>query len=353
MYAKKSLGFNPEKILAKLDEFIPDDEEVLALFQFWRGEEYQLIKKQIWIAIISRERMAFFNTYPEVKMEVSVPMSEIKALLPEVSKKRMIYSIQLKNSSTIPFGEFMFGEEEQLIKIISECMANPIKSKRAVLDTPEIRESKRMELRESKQIELKEIESNFPWNKTPEHLRENLILNIGAGEKPLFIISASAGDSAGSLVAMSDRCLLIKSGLMGSFMADTLGGARVATFYYRDITGIEYNSGFFNGVLEILTASYQGTANKDYWKMGSRNEDANDPWTLSNTLPLGKTHYESAQELMDKLRKLISASKNGVSPSQSIQPQSVADEIKKLAKLLKEGLIDESEYKDAKKRLLG
>jgi hypothetical protein len=352
MYAKKSLGFNPEKLLAKLAEFIPDDEDVQALFEFWRDEGSKP-RKHIWVGIVSRERIAFFSTYPEIRMEVSAPMHEIKELIPEVSKKRTIYSFQLKNSLLIPFGEFMAGEEEPLKRIISECMANPIKSKRAILDTPEIRESKRMELRESKQIELKEIESNFPWNKTPEHLRENLILNIGAGEKPLFIISASAGDSAGSLVAMSDRCLLIKSGLMGSFMADTLGGARVATFYYRDITGIEYNSGFSNGVLEILTASYQGTANKDYWKIGSRNEDANDPWTLSNTLPLGKTHYESAQELMDKLRKLISASKNGVSPSQTIQPQSVADEIKKLAKLLKEGLIDESEYKDAKKRLLG
>jgi hypothetical protein len=64
-------------------------------------------------------------------------------------------------------------------------------------------------------------------------------------------------------------------------------------------------------------------------------------------------HYESAQELMDKLRKLISGSKNDSSSTQTSQPQSVADEIKKLAKLLKEGLIDESEYKDAKKRLLG
>jgi hypothetical protein len=140
---------------------------------------------------------------------------------------------------------------------------------------------------------------------------------------------------------------------MGSFMAHTLGGARVATFFYRDITGIEYNSGMFNGVLEILTASYQGTANKDYWKTGLPNEDANDPWALSNTLPLGKMHYESAQELMDRLRKLISGSKNDSSATQTSQHGSMADEIKKLAKLLKEGLIDETEFKEAKKRLLG
>lgn len=351
MYAKKSFGFNPEKTLAKLAEFILDDEEVLALFQFWRDEGVKP-RKQIWIATVSRERIALFSTYPELTLEDSVPMYELDSLLPEALKKRTIYSLQLKNGSLVSFGEFMFGEEEPIKKVIAECIANPVKSKRTSLDTPE-RESKRLQLRESKLLQLRDIESNFSWNKTPEHLRENLILNIGADEKPLFIISASAGDSAGSLVAMSDRCLLIKSGLMGSFMADTFGGARVASFYYRDITGIEYNSGFSNGVLEILTASYQGTTNKDYWKIGSRNEDANDPWTLSNTLPLGKTHYESAQELMDKLRKLISGSKNGASTAQTSQPGSMADEIKKLAKLLKDGLIDESEYKDAKKRLLG
>jgi hypothetical protein len=167
----------------------------------------------------------------------------------------------------------------------------------------------------------------------------------------LFIISGEAGDWAGSLVCMADRCILIKSGFMGSFVSDSFGGARVASFYYSDITGIEYNSGIMNGVLEILTASYQGTANKDYWKSGSKNKDSNDPWDLSNTLPLGKTDYESAKKQFDKLRRLISQTKPAAALTQN--PTSIADEISKLASQFKDGLIDESEFKKAKKRLLG
>jgi hypothetical protein len=270
-------------------------------------------------------------------------MSEIAELLQETSKKRTIYSFKLRDGSRVSLGEFLFGDEEPIKTIIAECMANPIKSKRISLETPEIRESK--------QIQLMDIESNFPWKKTPEHLRKNILLHISDDEKPLFIISSEAGGAAGSLVCMKDRCILIKSGFWGGFMADSFGGARVASFYYSDITGIEYNSGILNGVLEILTASYQGTTNKDYWKSGSKNEDSNDPWDLSNTLPLGKADYESAKKLFDKLRKLISQAKPTATLTQD--PSSIADEISKLASQLKDGLIDESEFKKAKKRLLG
>jgi hypothetical protein len=47
-------------------------------------------------------------------------------------------------------------------------------------------------------------------------------------------------------------------------MTGSLGGGRITTFHYTEITGIEYNAGMMMGVLEILTPSYQGSGNKDY-----------------------------------------------------------------------------------------
>ena len=139
-------------------------------------------------------------------------------------------------------------------------------------------------------------------------------------------------------------------------MSGSLGGSRDATFYFRDITGIEYNSGMLTGVLEILTASYQGSANKDYWTgilNGDKNKSGNDPRALSNTLPLIKSDYLSAKPLIDQLRTMIQDSKetkivvNNTSPSGS-----AADELGKLAELMDKGLITLEEFQAAKKRLL-
>jgi hypothetical protein len=88
-----------------------------------------------------------------------------------------------------------------------------------------------------------------------------------ANERPLFIV---AEGQAGGLVAFEDRCMIIKKGALTGWMAGSVGGGRVTTFMYTDITGLEYNSGWINGVLEILTPSYQGTANKDFWRGSSK-----------------------------------------------------------------------------------
>ena len=82
-------------------------------------------------------------------------------------------------------------------------------------------------------------------------------------------------------------------------------------FPYTDITGIEYNAGLMNGVLEILTPSYDGTANKDYWKFwnAETNAEGNSPYALSNTLPLPKHVYQRALRPLNELRKRIADNK--------------------------------------------
>lgn len=94
---------------------------------------------------------------------------------------------------------------------------------------------------------------------------------------------------------------------MAGFMTGSMGGGRVATFPYSEITNIENNSGMMSGVLEVLTPSYQGTANHDYWRSAgtSRNKAAESPFTLSNCLPLPKAQHKLALPHLTKLQRKI------------------------------------------------
>ncbi len=178
-----------------------------------------------------------------------------------------------------------------------------------------------------------------------------------AGEVPLFIISGGSG-GGGALAAFSDRCMIVKAGVMTGFMAGSLGGSRQATFHYSEITGIEFNSGMVSGVLEVLTSSYNGSANKDFWRgtTKSRNADSNDPWTLSNTLPLSKLGYKAAQVEVNELRRLVSASKQVQvvinNPTPSDGGGTLAGELAKLGELRQQGILDEAEFAEAKKAVL-
>ncbi|WP_417219586.1 SHOCT domain-containing protein [Arthrobacter sp.] len=174
-------------------------------------------------------------------------------------------------------------------------------------------------------------------------------------EYPWLILTSSAG--AGSLVAFDDRMAIIKTGAWASFMAGSLGGERSATFNFTDITGIEYNSGFINGVLEVLTPSYSGSANRDFWRGStqSRNADSNDPWTLSNCLPLDKSEYTDYLKDINELKARISKSKQ-------LNVQVIADptpvggglveQLEKLAGLRDSGVLSDDEFAAAKARLL-
>ena len=200
---------------------------------------------------------------------------------------------------------------------------------------------------------IDEVPSNVSWKSVPTHLANAIAQNIGTEEKPIFFIS-DATSWGGALVALEDRCLIVKSGIVGGFMSGTLGGSRVTSFYYRDINAIEYNSGLLSGVLEVLTASYNGSANRDYWKgtNSPRNANSNDPYTLSNTLPLSKTGYRDAHELISQLRKMIRESKETRITLNNSGTISIADELAKLAELKAQGVISEEDFQAAKTKLL-
>lgn len=203
------------------------------------------------------------------------------------------------------------------------------------------------------------VRTNRKKANLPTHLLKALERNARSGELPSMIITGTHDSTDGSLIVFADRCVLSKSGIWGGFMAGSLGGAREATFFFPDITGIEYNSGLLFGVLEILTASYSGGATKDFWSgtlNPDRNKSQNDPRTSSNTLPLPKADYLAAKELIEDLRSMIASAKTtkvvieGNSPPSSI---GVAEELEKLARLRDSGILSDEEFAASKAKLLG
>jgi Short C-terminal domain len=185
---------------------------------------------------------------------------------------------------------------------------------------------------------------------------EAILRQCHGDEQPWLILTSSGG--AGTLVAFDDRLAIIKTGGMTSFMAGSLGGERSATFHFSDITGIEFNSGFMNGVLEILTASYSGTANKDFWRGSnkSRNADSNDPWTLSNCMPLLKAEYNSYLVEINDLKSRVSRAKQVnsqvVAPQAAPATDGLVEQLQKLAGLRDSGVLSDDEFAAAKARLL-
>ena len=371
MYStKKSLLFNPSKAVDAVGRLLSQEERIIGIFL--------LSSKKICAFTTSRVATMKINGG---ELEMSIPMNDIRGILQNDSKginssylkmnkdnpyfnlnplknpltnpmkSPMLnlmksdnsFAIQLANEEVLPLGDFSKQDWDSVHASFEEAFQNQKSDGELSLNTPATR-----------QADYASIECNISWSKVPKHLQRNIQSNISGDERPLFIICAWA-TRAGAIVALPNRCILVKSGVMAGFMAGSLGGARVASFYYQDITGIEYNSGMLNGVVEILTPSYEGGKNKDYWKgtSKSRNADSNDPWTLSNTLPMPKPAYAQAKVQFDKLRSLIGQNKGSSGVTNIVKNESVADEIEKLAKLLEKNLIDEAEFKDAKKRLLG
>lgn len=184
------------------------------------------------------------------------------------------------------------------------------------------------------------------WRTIDEH--------TASDELPWFVINSG---SAGILAAFEDRLIIAKVGGMAGLMTGSMGGGRVATFPYSDITNIEYNSGMMSGVLEVLTPSYQGTANHDYWRSAgtSRNKAGESPFTLSNCLPLPKAQHKLALPRLTELQKKIIDCKrptfhiqHSPSATSAAPSTSLADELHNLADLHHQGILDDAEFAAAK-----
>lgn len=296
--------------------------------------------------VITQFRMVQMSVQEHPK--ASYPFAEIASFRVGSGKLTKTLFMTLKGKDEIKIGLMDSAIEDELPALLERLVSGSSAQEELTLESHEA---------------LAESYSSIPTNRTkqklPKHLVEAIKRNSKSNEVPMMLISGTTDSTEGSLIVYADRCVISKSGFWGGFMSGSLGGARDATFYFRDITGIEYNSGLLNGVLEILTASYSGGDTKDFWQGildVPRGLSKNDPRVQSNSLPLPKADYMSAKPLIDKLRTMIHESKDTkvmvVNQSQSAGG-SVAEEIQKLAELLEKGLIDEAEFKSAKLKLLG
>ncbi len=184
---------------------------------------------------------------------------------------------------------------------------------------------------------------------------QEVFKNSSTSGKPPWLVVAAGTD--GALAAYEDELIIAKVGAMTGFMSSATGGGRVTHFPYRQIVAIEYNGGFTAGVLEILTASYDGGMNKDHWGFKDRNSSAGDPRQQNNTLPILKSTYKELTPDLNNIRQLIERSHEVKISADSIaaapaQPDVIA-QIQKLAELKDSGVLSLEEFETAKQKLLG
>lgn len=183
---------------------------------------------------------------------------------------------------------------------------------------------------------------------------QEVFRNSSTSGKPPWLVVAAGTD--GALAAYEDELIIAKTGAMTGFMSSATGGGRITHFPYSQIVSIEYNGGFINGVLEILTASYDGGMNKDFWGFKSSNSSAGDPRQQNNTLPIIKRVYNELAPDLNKIRQLMTRSNEvkisvdsiAVAPAQN----DVVKQIKELSELKDAGILTHEEFEAAKLKLL-
>lgn len=150
----------------------------------------------------------------------------------------------------------------------------------------------------------------------------------------------------GKAIAYQDCIVISRKGFKG-FLAQGIAGDR--TFYYKDITAIDYKKPSFiaNGYLKIITGGIQDNNNKKVNLIRTTEDAFKDP----NTLALRAFKKETAnktEEFYNLVMEKINNNKKATPSSNG----SVADEIKKFKELLDAGAITQEEYDAKKKELL-
>lgn len=149
----------------------------------------------------------------------------------------------------------------------------------------------------------------------------------------------------GTIIAYENKVVISRKGISAIASQGFKGDL---TFFYSDLTGIDYKKpGFTNGYIKFLTPGTQSTSPR-VGLMGSSLESMHDESTVilrafnSNTPKLSEDMY-------NLLKDRLNAAK---SSSTSKSALSSADEILKYKQLLDAGIISQSEFEVKKKQLL-
>jgi hypothetical protein len=184
--------------------------------------------------------------------------------------------------------------------------------------------------------------------------KQTIFENSSSRIAPWFVL---ASGTDGVLAAYEKELIIVKVGALTGLFSSATGGGRITHIPYRQIVSIEYNGGFMMGVLEILTASYDGGMNKDFWGVKSLNSSGGDPRQQNNTLPIPKDTFKQITPQLNRIRELVEAShtvriEGGSIPTSQNPLPSVSDELVKLSELHKSGVLSDDEFQQAKARLL-
>ncbi len=170
--------------------------------------------------------------------------------------------------------------------------------------------------------------------------------NLDAGENVEVII---LGSSKQAIVGTARRAFIYKQG----FMAGASFGSELTSWDYRNIVGVQVHTGMLSGAVIIQAPGQSGTKTS-YWASGD-----GDVHKAPNAIPLNRP-FEAAQAGVARLRQLISAvqhpdnSQAKASADEIERPalKLVADELRKLSDLHREGVLNDDEFTTLKRRLL-
>jgi hypothetical protein len=172
--------------------------------------------------------------------------------------------------------------------------------------------------------------------------------HIGTDET-VHVCLATGGEQA--LIALDDRLLIVKAG----YMAGRAFGAKVTSFNYAQIIGIETNVGFATGFLQVQVANAPGVAPGSYWSQGAKES----PWKLANCIPIpNKKSLAQWEPHLQTIRAMITKAKeeppSAPATSQaSPSGEDLASSLERIKAMHESGALSDEEFAQAKAKLLG
>lgn len=329
------------KALSAASAMLAQGESVLAIFEAGT-------KLMTTSTVITNMRLLEFDRSGKCLLYANLAEFDSNNLVQSQSGLNLTFG--LTNSGTVKYKFFGFkdstADQNSFIQILSNLLGveppEPVAPIEAGFNHS----------RDNRASEPKWVGTNLLGPKLSKKASEALERQKHDSKEMPWLIINTAG--FGILAAFEDRAVIIKAGFWTSMGAGSLGGERTASFNFHDITGVEYNAGMMNGVLEILTASYSGTKNQDFWKgtLSSTNSNSSNPATLSNTLLLSKSEYREYSKQIGELRKRIADSKKPQVVAAPVEGKSLAAQILELKELLDSGIITDQEFNSAKAKLI-
>jgi Short C-terminal domain/zinc-ribbon domain len=167
--------------------------------------------------------------------------------------------------------------------------------------------------------------------------------NLMPGETVRVIIR---GTHDAAMIGTDRRVFVFKKGFMGG----ATFGKKLASWDYRNVNGVQLETGMVSGVVLIQAP---GVTAKDVSYWGSRKDSAQ---AAPHALALVREYFDQAREGTTLLRKLIAQHHNVPSASPSNSSATVAspmEQLRQLAALRDAGIVTNAEFEAKKADLLG